>query len=141
LKTNKHQTLCLADKKRALRAGDLVDQFRYSAATARSYLSYLTRQDLLQRAPQGHELTGKGRDRLKFFEVSGCGDIECPSCEGKAGSFTCPTCSYKLKKEKALLRPIWETAFFKREAGVYCSRCQGQIMTESQFQLITGEKL
>jgi len=57
VKTNKHQTLLLVKQNGFVQAKDIVDQFDYSPATARSYLSYLTRQDLLERTVQGHVLT------------------------------------------------------------------------------------
>ena len=67
MKTNKHQTLLLVKTKQAVRAKDLVQAFGYSAPTARSYLSHLKRQDLLERIMSGHVLTEKGRIRLQFF--------------------------------------------------------------------------
>ena len=132
MKTNKHQTLMLLKQKGFVQARDIGDQFDYTPATARSYLSYLTRQDLLERTAQGHILTAKGEDRLQFFEVTGCGNPACPRCEGKTGHYTCPTCGYQLQKKKVKIRPAWDTLFFRREAGVYCPLCQGQIFTEEQ---------
>jgi hypothetical protein len=61
MKTNKLQTLLLVKAKEAVRAKDLVQAFGYSAPTARSYLSHLKRQDLLERIMSGHVLTEKGR--------------------------------------------------------------------------------
>ncbi len=142
MKTNKHQTLLMVKKRGTVRAQDIVKQFDYTPATARSYLSYLTHQDLLKRMVSGHILTDKGENRLQFFEVMGCGNPACPRCEGKAGHYTCPTCSWKLSRAKASLRPTWDTLLFRWEAGVYCPLCQGQIFTEEQAHLIgiTEEK-
>src|SRR5262249_9387294 len=117
MKTNKHQTLKLVKQRGSVHAKDLVNVFNYTAGTARSYLAHLGRQELLQRTEEGHALTSKGEDRLQFFEVSGCPDISCPHCHGKAGYYCCPTCGWKTPKERARLKPTWETAFFKRQAG------------------------
>jgi predicted transcriptional regulator len=136
LKTTKHHTLLLVEEKGSVRARDLVTGFNYSPATARSYLAYLTRQALLHRTSAGHSLTEKGRARLQFFEVVGCMNPDCPRCEGKAGHFTCRTCGSRLLKEKARLRPAWETLWFRKEAGVFCRWCQGQILNESQARLL-----
>ena len=106
-----------------------------AAGTARSYLAHLGRQDLLQRTMAGHVLTTKGENRLQFFEVAGCANPDCPRCQGKAGSFTCPTCGWKLQKDHARLKASWETVFFKREAGVFCRVCQAQMFTEDQARL------
>ena len=62
--------------KQSGRAKDLVPAFGYSAPTARSYLSHLKRQELLERISAGHALTDKGRTRLQFFDVSGCTPAE-----------------------------------------------------------------
>jgi predicted RNA-binding Zn-ribbon protein involved in translation (DUF1610 family) len=136
MKTNKHQTLLLVKKNGFVQAKDIVSAFNYSPATARSYLSYLLRQDLLKRTISGHELTAKGENRLYFFEVEGCGNPSCPLCEDKTGNYTCPTCGYSLQKKKARLRPTWDTVLFHREAGVYCPLCQGQIFNEQQARLM-----
>lgn len=135
MKTNKHQTLKLVKKKGSVHAIDLVNVFKYTAGTARSYLAHLGRQELLQRTEEGHVLTAKGEDRLQFFEVSGCPDISCPGCHRKSGYYCCPTCGWRTVKEKARLKPVWETVFFKREAGVYCVICQSQIFNEEQARL------
>lgn len=141
MKTNKHQTLKLVKQKRFVRARDLVNIFNYSAGTARSYLAHLGRQELLQRTENGHALTSKGEDRLQFFDVSGCPDISCPQCHKNTGCYCCPTCGLKTPKEKARLEPVWDTAFFTRQAGVYCWMCQSQILNEDQARLagICGE--
>ena len=136
MKTNKHQSLLLVRKKGSVRAQDFVTSFTYSPGTARSYLAYLGRQELLERTVAGYSLTEKGQARLHFFEVMGCGNPDCPRCQGKAGHVTCPTCRYQISKEKVRLRPAWETAFFKREAGVYCPFCQGQVFNEQQARVL-----
>jgi hypothetical protein len=136
MKTNKHQSLLLVREKGSVRAHHFVTSFNYSPGTARSYLAHLGRQDLLERTNAGHSLTEKGQTRLHFFEVMGCGNPDCPRCERKSGYLTCPTCGCRISKEKVWLRPTWETAFFKREAGVYCPFCQGQVLTEQQAKMI-----
>lgn len=143
MKTNKHQTLFFVKKKGAVVTRDIVHQFQYSPATARSYLAYLHRQSLVQRISAGHVLTEKGETRLHFFEVMGCRHPACSRCERKAGYYTCPTCSHQLRLNKAHLRPVWDTPFFKRAAGIYCPVCQGQIVSEAQASMIgqTKEKL
>jgi hypothetical protein len=65
MKTNKHQTLLLVKARRSTGEGSGAC-FGYSAPTARSYLSHLKRQDLLERLSAGHVLTEKGRNRLNF---------------------------------------------------------------------------
>src|SRR5712691_11497944 len=91
----------LVKRKDGVRAGDLVTQFGYSPGTARSYLSYLGRQDLLQRMGAGHVLTEKGLERLRYFEVTGCADPACPLCQGRTGFFSCPRCDYRIPKREA----------------------------------------
>ena len=132
MKTNKHQTLRLVDGKRGVQAKDLVHHFGYSPGTARSYLSYLGRQDLLERIGQGHVLTDRGRTRLQYFEVAGCGDPACPLCEGKAGYFTCPRCGYQLFTKEARILPERDFLIVRRHAGVYCPRCQKFLFPEEQ---------
>ena len=136
MKTNKHQSLLLIREKGSVRAQDFVTGFNYSPGTARSYLAHLGRQELLERTSAGHSLTEKGHARLHFFEVMGCGNPDCPRCQGKAGHVTCPTCRCRILKENVRLRPAWETVFFKREAGVYCPFCQGRVLTEQQAQVL-----
>src|SRR5712692_9596813 len=101
MKTNKHQTLLLVKAKQAVRAKDLVQAFGYSAPTARSYLSHLKRQELLERISSGHALTEKGRTRLQFFDLSGCTNVDCPLCQHKTGSLTCPRCAYQMPNTHA----------------------------------------
>ena len=117
MKTNKHQTLLLVKAKQAVRAKDLVYSFGYSAPTARSYLSHLKRQELLERISAGHTLTEKGRTRLQYFDVSGCADAACLLCQGKTGYITCPRCGYQLPNTRA--RILAEQAFLVvvRHAG------------------------
>jgi hypothetical protein len=137
MKTNKHQTLLLVKNKEGVRSHDIVRNFDYSRGTARSYLSYLGRQGLLERTPKGYVLTIKGQDRLQFFEVTGCGNPDCPLCEIKrAKYFTCPRCGYQLSKAKAYISPEWDFLFGVRHAGVYCSFCQKLLFTEAQAELI-----
>jgi hypothetical protein len=136
MKTNKHQTLLLVQKKSGVLAKDLVEQFGYSPGTARSYLSYLGRQDLLHRMGAGHVLTEKGLERLHFFEVTGCADPACPLCQGKTGFFTCPRCDYRMPKQDARILSEQDLFVVVRHPGVYCPRCWKLILGETQAQLI-----
>lgn len=137
MKTNKHQMLLFIERNEKIRARDVVSQFDYSPGTARSYLSYLTRQGLLECTPLGHILSEKGRTRLRYFEAMGCSGLDCPLCKGKkAGHYTCTRCGYELPKDKAVILPEWDFILGVRHAGVYCPRCKKQIFTEKQALLI-----
>lgn len=136
MKTNKHQTLLLVKNKRAVRARDLVQHFAYSPGTARSYLSYLRRQDLLQPTGAGYVLTEKGQDRLHFFEVTGCRGPACPLCQGKTGFLACPRCGYRMPKQKAKVLKKRDFLLAVRHPGVYCPRCLKLIFTEGQADLL-----
>jgi hypothetical protein len=136
MKTNKHQTLLLVKARRAVRAKDLVHAFGYSAPTARSYLSHLKRQDLLERLSAGHVLTEKGRNRLQFFDVSGCADVACPSCQRKSGFITCPRCAYQMPNTQARILPTQDFLVVVRHAGVYCPRCWKPLLSETQAHLM-----
>jgi hypothetical protein len=136
MKTNKHQTLLLVKNKHAVQARDLVQQFNYSPATARSYLSYLRRQDLLQRMGAGYVLTEKGQNRLHFFEITGCQDPACPLCQAKTGYLICPGCGYQMPKAKARVLPELDLVLVVRHPGVYCPRCQKLLLSEEQAQLL-----
>jgi hypothetical protein len=135
MKTNKHQTLALVQKKSGVQARDLVAQFGYSPGTARSYLSYLGRQDLLQRLGAGYALSEKGLERLHYFEVAGCADPGCPLCQRKTGFFSCPRCDYGLPKKAARILPERDFLVAFRHARVYCPRCLKLILTDAQAQL------
>ncbi len=136
MKTNKHQTLLFIQRKGGVKARDIAEQFGYTPATARSYLSYLARQDLLERRGAGYVLTEKGQEGLKHFEVMGCERPDCPLCQGKAGYLTCPRCGYQLPQKKARFRPEQNFLLVSRPAGVHCSICQSLILTEEQARLI-----
>ena len=136
MKTNKHQTLLLVKAKQAVRAKDLVQAFGYSAPTARSYLSHLKRQNLLERISAGHALTEKGRTRLQFFDLSGCADVACPLCQRKTGSLTCPRCAYKMPNMHARILPKQDFLLVVRHAGVYCPRCWKSLLSEAQALLM-----
>jgi len=140
MKTNKHLSLLLVREKESVRAQDFVTSFNYSPGTARSYLAHLGRQELLERTNVGHSLTAKGYARLQFFDTVGCGNPDCPRCQRKTGHLTCPTCGCRIAKEEVRLRPIWETVFFRREAGVYCSVCHGRVLTEEQAQMLHAKE-
>jgi hypothetical protein len=136
MKTNKHQTLLLVKAKQVVRAKDLVQAFGYSAPTARSYLSHLKRQELLERISLGHVLTEKGRTRLQFFDVSGCADPACPLCQRKTGLLTCPRCAYQMSNTQARILPEQDFLIVVRHAGVYCPRCWKPLLSETQAQLM-----
>jgi hypothetical protein len=136
-KTNKHQTLLLTQKQGSIRANDLVQAFTYSPATARSYLSYLGRHELLTRGNSGYVLTEKGRERLEFFKTNGCGNYPCPLCtENSKSSLICPLCGYELEREMANLLPERDFLLVLRPAGVFCQRCLSLILTETQARLV-----
>lgn len=137
MKTNKHLTLQLANQLGVIRSQDLVEHFNYSPGTARSYLSYLAKQRLLERTGMGYVLTKKGKDRLHYFDVVGCEGFDCPLCQKKrANHFTCPRCGYQIPKDEATILPKWEFILAVRLSGVYCPICQKGIFTEEQAQLI-----
>ena len=115
---------------------DLVEHFDYSPGTARSYLSYIGKQGLLERMGAGYRLSEKGQERLHYFEVFGCADIECPLCQGKLGYLTCPHCGYQIAKHKATILKERDFIFMVRHAGVYCSQCLKLIFNEAQAQLL-----
>lgn len=132
MKTNKHQTLRLVRIKGMVQARDLVHEFGYSSATARSYLSYLGRQDLLHRVGLGCGLTSRGVERLQYFDVAGCPHPGCPLCQGKAGWYTCPRCQYRVVAQELRILPEWDLWLLLRHPGVYCPRCFGLIFSEAQ---------
>ena len=136
MKTNKHHTLRLVQKQGMVRARDLVQQFAYSSATARSYLSYLSRQDLLARARAGHTLTAKGTARLQYFDVVGCPHPDCLLCKSKTGLLTCPRCGAEVAKQDARILPERNFLVVVRHAGVYCPWCLKLIFSESQALLL-----
>ena len=135
MKTNKHQTLLLVGQRKSIRARDLIEQSGYGAGTARSYLSLLGRQGLLERQAGRHVLSAKGRDRLQFFEVSGCADSLCPRCQGKAGFLSCPRCGHKVPSRTARILKKRDYFFVVRYPGVYCSSCASLILSEAQARL------
>ena len=136
MKTNKHQTLLLVSNEKAVRSRDIVEHFGYSSGTARSYLSYLGRQGLLERTGAGYVLTDKGHDRLHFFDVSGCADPDCPLCQGKTGYLTCPRCGYQIAKRKARILKKRDFFFAVRHPGVYCKGCFKLIFNEAHARLL-----
>lgn len=136
MKTNKHQTLLLIRKRDAVHSRDLVEQFDYSPGTARSYLSYLGRQGLLERMGAGYRLTDKGTERLNHFDVFGCADIECPLCQGKIGFLTCPHCGNQMRMDKARILKKRDFLFVIRHAGVYCNHCLKLIFSEPKALLL-----
>ncbi len=141
MKTNKHQTLLLTNNNQAIRALDIVTHFDYSPGTARSYLSYLSRHGLLERTVTGYVLTEKGKERLEYFEASGCGSFDCPLCiEKKANHFICPECRHEIPKKEVRIQPEKENPFFKIHAGVYCPECDELIFDEKKAVLLGIQK-
>ena len=137
MKTNKHQTLLLTRNNEAIRARDIVTHFDYSSGTARSYLSYLARHGLLERTVTGYILTEKGKERLAYFEATGCSSFDCPLCiEKKSNHYICPSCEYELPKKEAKILPYKDYLFVMRHAGVYCPECEELIFDEKQAQLL-----
>ena len=136
MKTNKHQTLLFLQTRGSLQARDVARQFEYSRATARSYLSYLARQGLVQPRGPGYVLTEKGQARLTHFAVMGCDHPDCPLCQGKAGCLNCPRCGYRLPQHAARLRPARDFLVVWRPAGIHCPICLSQILTEPQARLL-----
>ena len=136
MKTNKHQTLLFIQGKGGALSRDIVSQFAYSPATARSYLSYLARQGLLEKRGPGYVLTQKGQGRLKHFEVMGCDRTDCPLCQGKMGFFTCSLCGYQLPQKRARILPEFDFLLLWRPGGVHCPLCLSQIMTVEQARLV-----
>jgi predicted methyltransferase len=136
MKTNKHQTLLLIKRKQAVHSRDLVESFDYSPGTARSYLSYLGKQGLLERMGPGYGLTDKGQERLSYFEVFGCADIDCPLCQGKIGYLTCPYCGHQMLRDKAKILKKRDFLLVIRHPGVYCDSCLKLVFNEAQGQLL-----
>ncbi len=141
MKTNKHQTLLLADEKEGIRAIDIVERFDYSPGTARSYLSHLAKQGVIEKSGMKYILTEKGTLRLRFFDTVGCGLPECPLCQNKHASyFTCPRCEYQLSRKEARILPEWDFFLGVRHAGVYCPECEKLLFTEEQAQKLNIPK-
>jgi hypothetical protein len=132
MKTNKHKTLLLAKKMQPLHARHLALHFGYSPGTARSYLSRLGRQSLLEHATGGYQLTRKGHDRIRYFDVFGCARPGCPLCKGKSGYLTCPSCGYRMSKQSAKIRKEKDFLLVLRHAGVYCNQCSALLLDETE---------
>lgn len=132
MKTNKHKTLRFARKLQIIHSRDLIRRFDYSPGTARSYLSHLGRQGLLGRVNGHYELTKKGHERVRYFDLFGCTHRACPLCQGKMGFLTCPNCGCRVLKQKATVRKKRDLFFVLRRAGVYCDKCSAMILDEAQ---------
>lgn len=132
MKTNKHKTLLLAKKTEPLHARHIVLHFQYSPGTARSYLSHLGRQGLLEQIRGGYQLTQKGRDRLRYFDIFGCARPGCPLCKGKSGYLTCPHCGDRISKQSTRISKKRDYLLVVRHAGVYCHSCSKLILTETE---------
>ena len=136
MKTNKHRTLVLAKKTQLLHARHLVLHFEYAPGTARSYLSHLGRQGLLERVRGGHRLTKKGHDRIRYFDIFGCGRPGCPFCKGKSGYLTCSKCGNRMSKQKARISKEKDYFLVLRHTGVYCDLCSALILDAAQAQQV-----
>jgi len=136
MKTNKHKTLLLARKTQPLHARHLTLHFGYAPGTARSYLSRLGRQALLERTRGGYALTKKGYDRVRYFDIFGCARPGCPFCKGKSGHLTCPKCEYRMSKQRARISKEKDFFLVIRHAGVYCDQCSTLILDGDQARLI-----
>jgi hypothetical protein len=134
MKTNKHKTLLLAKKTNPLHARHLVGHFQYAPGTARSYLSHLGRQGLLERTRGGHRLTKKGVNRLRYFAIFGCPRPGCPFCNGKRGFITCPDCGHGASQQEMSISKAKDYVVALRQAGVYCNLCTAFILDELQAQ-------
>lgn len=131
-KSNKHRTLSLAKKTQTLHARHLGLHFGYAPGTARSYLSHLGRQGLLERVRGGYALTKKGDDRIRYFDIFGCSRPDCPLCKGKRGYLTCPNCGNRISKQGARICEEKDFFLVVRHAGVYCDACSALILDEMQ---------
>jgi predicted methyltransferase len=141
MKTNKHLTLILIKKKEYVRGRDIVNQFDYSADTARSYLSYLAKQGIIERGGRGYSITEKGRDRLNYFNVAGCKNFNCPICQNKkAGYITCPNCKDDILIKEARIIAEDKFLWWTDDAGVYCPECEKLALTEKMALLIGVKK-
>jgi DNA-binding IscR family transcriptional regulator len=132
MKTNKHKTLLLAKRTRPLHARHLEHHFGYSRGTARSYLSRLARQGLLENVIGGYQLTKKGRDRIRYFDIFGCARPDCLSCRGKSGYLTCPSCGNRMSKQSTRIQKEKDFFLVSRRAGVYCTGCSTLILPEAE---------
>jgi predicted methyltransferase len=130
MKTNKHKTLLLARNTQPLHSRHLVVQFEYAPGTARSYLSHLSRQGLLERTSGGYALTIKGSDRIRCFAIFGCGRPACPHCKGKSGCLTCPACGNRMSRQTARISKERDYLLLHRRSGVYCDRCSTLVLEE-----------
>jgi len=85
---------------------------------------------------QATDLQRRGMIALQYFEVTGCPDVGCPLCKGKAGYLSCPSCGYQVPRREA--RILKEKDFFLavRHTGVYCPRCWKLMFSEAQAQLL-----
>lgn len=132
MKTNKHKTLLLAKSQGTVNSRDLMRKYEYSPGTARSYLSHLGRQGLLQRTNGRYVLTKKGHSRIRYFAIFGCRRSGCPLCLGKLGHLTCPTCEHRIPTGQATIQKEKDYLLAVRQAGVYCGLCSAMILDETQ---------
>lgn len=132
MKTNKHKTLLLARKTQPFHARHLTLHYGYSPDTARSYLSRLGRQGLLERGRGGYGLTLKGHERIRYFDIFGYARPGCPLCKGKSGYLTCPSCGQRMSKQSARIQDEKDYIFVLRHAGVYCDSCSTLILDETE---------
>jgi hypothetical protein len=128
MKTNKHKTLLLAKRTQPLHARHLEWHFNYSPGTARSYLSHLARQGLLERVRGGYGLTQKGHARIRYLDIFGCARPGCPLCKGKSGYLTCPSCGNRMSKQSTRIQKEKDFLLVVRHAGIYCDMCSTLIL-------------
>ena len=138
---NKHQALSQAIRQGELSTDDIVKNFGWDNATARSYLSKLGRQGLLDWGPYGWKPTEKGKNRLTFFDRLRCPREDCPLCKGREAGYKCRHCGHVLSEEDAGFTPrkkggIPSLFRFSREGGVFCPRCRGRILTQSEYEYV-----
>jgi hypothetical protein len=131
MKTNKHRTLLLAKNQGTITSRDLTWKYEYSPGTARSYLSHLGRQGLLERNNGTYALTEKGHSRIRYFVIFGCRRPGCPLCLGKLGHLTCPNCEYRIPREQAKIRKQKDYLLMVRPAGVCCEHCSAMILDKA----------
>ena len=132
MKTNKHRTLLLAKSQGTITSDDLIRKYKYSPGTARSYLSHLGRQGLLERANGKYALTEKSHSRIRYFAIFGCRRPGCPLCLGKLEHLTCPNCEYRIPRKQAKIWKHKDYLLMVRPAGVYCGYCSKMILGEAQ---------
>ena len=122
MKTNKHQTLLLAEKLEALRARDLERHLATLPVRLAPICSTLRGKGLLEGWGAGYGLTKRDGIAWTISTAFGCQDVACPLCQGKAGGLHAPplqpptaeTRDDKIPKKKDLLFVVRHTACLLR---------------------------